>query len=148
MGRGRRRRSKGIYLSTQAEGRAMLAGGSRSIINVASMSGRIVNRPQLHSHYNAAKADVIRIFPLVCGRTGGPERACQHAQPRPYITPMTEKAVPYGTGLDHEHPMGRLATPDDLVGAVIFLASMPRATSTAMIGGGWRIHIVVEKMIE
>ena len=41
---------KGIYLSTRAEGRAMLARGSGSIINIASMSGRIVNRPQLHSH--------------------------------------------------------------------------------------------------
>jgi len=51
---------KGIYLSTREEGRVMLAQGSGSIINIASMSGQIVNRPQLHSHYNAAKAGVIQ----------------------------------------------------------------------------------------
>ena len=39
---------KGVFLCTQAEGRLMLDQGAGSIINTASMSGRIVNRPQLH----------------------------------------------------------------------------------------------------
>ena len=75
---------KGIYLCTREEGKAMLAGGSGSIINIASMSGQIVNRPQLHSHYNAAKAGVIQYYALLRGRMGEPGCPRQHNQPRPY----------------------------------------------------------------
>ena len=45
---------KGVFLCAQAEGRVMLERGSGSIINIASMSASITNRPQVHVHYNAA----------------------------------------------------------------------------------------------
>ena len=47
---------KAVFLCCQAEGLAMLQQGSGSIINVVSISSHVVNRPQLHGHYNAAKA--------------------------------------------------------------------------------------------
>jgi NAD(P)-dependent dehydrogenase (short-subunit alcohol dehydrogenase family) len=43
----------GVFLSCQAEGRAMLAHGCGAIVNIASMSGSIVNRGLLQAHYNA-----------------------------------------------------------------------------------------------
>ena len=50
---------KGVWLSCQAEKRAMLAHGqSGSIVNIAFMSGVIVNRGLMQVHYNASKADV------------------------------------------------------------------------------------------
>ena len=39
----------------------MLQRGSGSIINVVSISSHIVNRPQLHGHYNAAKAGAYQL---------------------------------------------------------------------------------------
>ena len=115
---------KGIYLCTQSEGRAMLANGSGSIINVASMSGRIVNRPQLHSHYNAAKAGVIQYSRSCAAEWADRGVRVNTLSPGHTITPMTEKAVPdMGAVWIANTPMGRLATPDDLVGAVVFLAS-------------------------
>jgi len=48
----------GTFWCARAFGRHMLAQGSGSIVNVGSMSGFIVNRPQPQSYYNASKAAV------------------------------------------------------------------------------------------
>ena len=48
----------GSFWCARAFGRHMLAQGSGSIVNVGSMSGFIVNRPQGQAHYNASKAAV------------------------------------------------------------------------------------------
>ena len=52
---------KGAFLCSQAEGRAMMAAGSGSIINLASISARITNRPQPQSHYNSSKAALVQL---------------------------------------------------------------------------------------
>ena len=52
---------KGVFLSCQAEARAMLKSGQGSIVNIASMSGVIVNRGLNQCHYNASKAGVIHM---------------------------------------------------------------------------------------
>src|SRR5215218_5757617 len=51
----------GVFLSAQAEARAMLPRRRGSIVNVASMSGTIVNRGIQQVHYNASKAGVIHL---------------------------------------------------------------------------------------
>ena len=48
----------GVFLSCQAEAKAMLRNGSGSIVNISSMSGTIVNRGLQQCHYNSAKAAV------------------------------------------------------------------------------------------
>jgi len=52
---------KGVFLSCQAEANAMLKHGRGSIVNIASMSGVIVNRGLMQVHYNASKAAVIHL---------------------------------------------------------------------------------------
>ena len=134
---------KGIYLCTREEGKAMLAGGSGSIINIASMSGRIVNRPQLHSHYNAAKAGVIQYSRSCAAEWANRGVRVNTISPGHTITPMTEKAVPeMGPIWAANTPMGRLATPDDLVGAAVFLASAASAYITGhdlVVDGGYTV---------
>ncbi len=52
---------KGTFLCSQMVGREMVKQKKGSIINIASMSGFIVNRPQPQAHYNAAKAGVVML---------------------------------------------------------------------------------------
>jgi NAD(P)-dependent dehydrogenase (short-subunit alcohol dehydrogenase family) len=51
----------GVFLSCQAVGRAMLQRGRGAIVNIASMSGSIVNRGLQQAHYNTSKAGVIHL---------------------------------------------------------------------------------------
>src|SRR5919205_612969 len=48
----------GLFWCCRAFGRQMLEAGKGSIVNIGSMSGLIVNKPQPQSFYNASKAAV------------------------------------------------------------------------------------------
>ena len=48
----------GLFWCCRAFGRPMLAAGRGSIVNLGSMSGYIVNKPQPQAYYNASKAAV------------------------------------------------------------------------------------------
>ncbi len=134
---------KGIYLCTRAEGAVMLAQGSGSIINIASMSGQIVNRPQLHSHYNAAKAGVIQYSRSCAAEWADRGVRVNTLSPGHTRTPMTAAAEPTmgSTWIDNT-PMRRLGTPEDLQGAALFLASAASAYVTGhdlVIDGGYTL---------
>jgi len=51
----------GVFIMCQVVGRQMIKQRYGKIINIASMSGIIVNRPQEQAHYNTAKAAVIHL---------------------------------------------------------------------------------------
>lgn len=115
---------KGIFLSTREEAKVMLEQGAGSIINIASMSGQIVNRPQLHAHYNAAKAGVIQYSRSCAAEWAARGVRVNTLSPGHTISPMTAASLKEmsETWLSNT-PMGRLGTPDDLQGATVFLAS-------------------------
>ncbi|GAI87674.1 unnamed protein product, partial [marine sediment metagenome] len=52
---------KGVFLGSQIVGREMIKQRKGSIINIASMSGFIVNHPQQQVHYNTAKAGIVML---------------------------------------------------------------------------------------
>ena len=60
----------GSFWCARAFGRHMLAQGSGSIVNIGSMSGFIVNRPQPQSYYNASKAAVHQLTKIARRRMG------------------------------------------------------------------------------
>lgn len=51
----------GVWNSCKAEAELMVENGGGSIINIASMSGIIVNRGLEQAHYNSSKAGVIHL---------------------------------------------------------------------------------------
>lgn len=70
---------KGVFLSCQAEANAMLKNGRGAIVNIASMSGVIVNRGLMQCHYNASKAGVIHMHVEIHGDgMGGSRHPRQH----------------------------------------------------------------------
>ncbi len=115
---------KGVFLCCQAEGRAMLTQGRGSIVNIASMSARIVNRPQQHAHYNASKAGVVQLTRTMAAEWTSRGVRVNSLSPGHTLTPMTARGVATdGPVWAANTPMSRLGTPDDLQGAALFLVS-------------------------
>lgn len=116
---------KGVFLSCQAEARAMLAHGRGSIVNIASMSGVIVNRGLMQCHYNASKAGVIHMTKSMAMEWVGRGIRVNTISPGYTATPMnTRPEMVHQTRMFEEQtPMQRMATVDEMVGPAVFLLS-------------------------
>jgi sorbose reductase len=115
---------KGVFLCAQAEGRAMLAAGYGKIINTASMSGHIVNRPQNQAAYNTSKAGVIHLTRSLAAEWAPRGVRANSISPGYMRTPLIEAPaiqhmVPQWQAMT---PAGRLGEVTDLQGAVVYLA--------------------------
>lgn len=115
----------GVYLSCRAEGRRMLERGRGSIVNIASMSATIANRGLWQAHYNSSKAGVKHLT-----TTLATEWATRGVRVNALSPGYIETAMISGPewaekkeGFARDTPMGRMGTPDDLVGPVVFLLS-------------------------
>ncbi len=134
---------KGVFLCSQAVGRVMLAQGRGSIVNVASMSGQIVNRPQRHAHYNASKAGVVQVTRTLAAEWAQRGVRVNSISPGHTMTPMTAHSSDEdrATWISNT-PMGRLGQPGDLQGAVVYLASDASAYVTGhdlVVDGGYTL---------
>jgi NAD(P)-dependent dehydrogenase (short-subunit alcohol dehydrogenase family) len=134
---------KAVFLCCQAEGRAMLQRESGSIINIVSISSHIVNRPQLHGHYNTAKAGAYQLTRVCAAEWAGRGIRVNSISPGHTLTPMTAHATDEmeSTWLANT-PMGRLGAPADYQGAAVFLASNASAYMTGhdlVIDGGYTL---------
>ena len=128
----------GTFWCARAFGRHMLARRSGAIVNVGSISGEIVNKPQNQSHYNASKAAVHHLT-----RSLGAEWAERgvrvNAVAPTYIdTPMNqfvkqpEHKEKYATWLGMT-PMHRLGTSEEIASVVLFLSSPAASLLTGAI---------------
>ncbi|MDH2442935.1 SDR family oxidoreductase [Amnibacterium sp. CER49] len=115
----------GVFLSAQAEGRAMIRGGGGAIVNIASMSATIANRGLHQAHYNAAKAAVVQLGRSLAWEWAPHGVRVNSVSPGYTYTPMTERPeqIDAMNGYAADTPLGRNAQPDDIAGAVAFLLS-------------------------
>ena len=132
----------GVFLSCQAEARAMLPRGKGAIVNIASMSGTIVNRGLLQAHYNAAKAGVIHLSKSLAMEWVGRGIRVNAISPGYTLTPMNRRpeVADAVAVFARDTPMGRLATPDEMVGPAIFLCSRAASFVTGIdliVDGGF-----------
>ena len=114
----------GVFWCCRAFGRHMLKQGSGSIVNIGSMSGFIVNKPQPQSFYNASKAAVHHLTKSLAAEWGTRGVRVNAVAPTYIETPLTafgmnESPEMYKTWLEMT-PMGarRPAGGDRLGGAV------------------------------
>ena len=117
---------KGVWLSCQAEARAMLAHGqSGSIVNIASMSGVIVNRGLMQVHYNASKAGVIHMSKSMAMEWVDRGIRVNSISPGYTATPMNTRPEMIHQTRDFESqtPMQRMADVNEMVGPAVFLLS-------------------------
>jgi NAD(P)-dependent dehydrogenase (short-subunit alcohol dehydrogenase family) len=115
----------GVFLCCQAEGRSMLARGRGAIVNIASMSGTIVNRDLLQVHYNASKAAVIHLSKSLAMEWAPRGIRVNAISPGYTATPMNTRpeVAEQVKRFEADTPLGRMAAPTELVGPAIFLLS-------------------------
>lgn len=114
---------KGVFLCAQAEGQAMLRQGYGKIINTASMSARIVNRPQNQVAYNASKAGVVQLTKSLAAEWAARGVRVNCISPGYTRTALVGQVAHLVPGWLKDVPMGRMAEVGDLQGAVVYLAS-------------------------
>ncbi|WP_416435098.1 SDR family oxidoreductase [Priestia megaterium] len=117
----------GTFLNTREIGKQMIKQGSGSIINIASMSGQIVNTPQCHVAYNVSKAAVLHMTKCTAAEWAQYGIRANSISPG-YINsgmavPMFEEGGEMVDRWMSLSPMKRPGTADELVGAVLYLAS-------------------------
>jgi NAD(P)-dependent dehydrogenase (short-subunit alcohol dehydrogenase family) len=119
----------GVFLSCQEEAAVMLPRRKGAIINVASMSGSIVNRGLTQAHYNSSKAAVIHMSKSLAMEWSDRGLRVNVISPGYTLTPMNRRpeVAEQVKIFERDTPMGRMATPEEMVGPAVFLAS--RASS-------------------
>ncbi len=133
----------GVFNGCQAGGRVMIEEGRGSIINIASMSGLIVNVPQAQASYNATKAAVIHLTRSLAVEWAAKGVRANAISPGYMDSPMARpffEAPKFGGVWMDRIPMGRPGKPEELGGAVVFLASDASSYMTGanlVIDGGY-----------
>jgi NAD(P)-dependent dehydrogenase (short-subunit alcohol dehydrogenase family) len=115
----------GVFLSCQAEARVMLPRGRGAIVNIASMSGSIVNRGLLQAHYNSAKAGVVHLTRSLAMEWASRGVRVNAISPGYTATPMNTRpeVAEQVVQFEADTPLGRMASVDELVGPAVFLLS-------------------------
>jgi NAD(P)-dependent dehydrogenase (short-subunit alcohol dehydrogenase family) len=135
----------GVFFCAQAVGRHMIAQKQGRIINIASMSGFIVNRPQPQASYNASKAAVVHLTRSLAAEWA-PYNVRVNAIAPGYMA--TDMAKPffedpkYGGVWMRDTPMNRPGQPEELGPLAVFLASEASAFvtgTTVLIDGGYTV---------
>lgn len=134
----------GLFWCCRAFGRQMLKQEAGSIVNVGSMSGFIVNKPQPQSFYNASKAGVHHLTRSLAAEWGRRGVRVNAVAPTYIETPLTsfgikENPEMYAKWLEMT-PMGRVGQPDEVASVVLFLASDAASLMTGaivLVDGGY-----------
>ncbi len=134
----------GVFYASRTFGAHMLERGRGAIVNIASMSGLIVNKPQGQAAYNAAKAGVIHLTRSMAAEWAARGVRVNAVSPGYIGTDMTRSALErfpdWGREWMAMTPAGRLGTPRDVALAVTYLASDAAAYVTGanlVVDGGY-----------
>ena len=134
----------GQFITCKAVGSVMLRQKRGSILNIASMSGMVVNTPQCQCSYNASKAGVIMLTKSLAAewaQSGIRVNAIAPGYVRTQISefryqahdPIIERWMDFT-------PMGRPGQPDEISGGALYLVSDAASFATGtvlVIDGGY-----------
>lgn len=133
----------GVYRCCRSVGRRMLERGSGVIVNIGSMSGSVVNKPQPQAAYNASKAGVIMLTKSLAAEWAGRGVRVNSVSPGYIGTEMTKLGMSNAdwkrTWLEMT-PLGRVGEPREIAHAVWYLASDAASFATGtdlIVDGGY-----------
>jgi NAD(P)-dependent dehydrogenase (short-subunit alcohol dehydrogenase family) len=133
----------GTFWCCRAFGRHMLEARSGAIVNIGSMSGFIVNKPQEQCYYNASKAAVHHLTKSLAAEWGARGVRVNAVAPTYVETPLNAfvKNNPrmYDAWIGGT-PMARMGEVDEIASVVLFLASDAASLMTGsvvLVDGGY-----------
>lgn len=133
------------FYCSRAAAAAMLPRRSGNIVNIASMSGTIVNKPQPQASYNTSKAAIIHLTKSLAAEWAKGGLRVNAVSPGYVSTELTQR------GLANEEwkqawldgtPMARLAQPEEVAYCAVFLASEAASYVTGtnlVVDGGYTV---------
>jgi NAD(P)-dependent dehydrogenase (short-subunit alcohol dehydrogenase family) len=136
---------KAVFLCSQAAARTMLSQGRGKIVSIASIAGW-AGFPRRAS-YSASKAGVISLTQTLACEWAKRGVRVNAVGPGYTETEIIKQGAALGVltvaDIERRTPMGRLATPDEIARAVVFLASDEASYitgQTLFVDGGWTAY--------
>jgi len=132
---------RGLYFAAQAAARHMVRQGSGKIINLGSLASQIGLAGA--TVYSASKGGVLQFTRALAVELARKNVQVNAIGPGYFRTDMTEpffQDPEHREWIENRIPMGRIGTPEDLAGTVVFLASPASDYVTGQIiyvDGGW-----------
>jgi NAD(P)-dependent dehydrogenase (short-subunit alcohol dehydrogenase family) len=133
----------GTFWCCREFGKHMLAAKSGAIVNVGSMSGFIVNKPQEQCYYNASKAAVHHLTKSLAAEWGARGVRVNAVAPTYIETPLNafvKSNPPMYQAWIGGTPMARLGQVEEIASVVLFLASEAASLMTGsivLVDGGY-----------
>ena len=134
---------RGTFMLTQRIGARMLAGDGGAVVNITSLAGEVVTGAPVT--YAASKAALIQITRSLAARWA-PAVRVNAVAPGYVRTDLNAAWLSEEQNLAYvvdQTPLRRVAVPEDIVGAVLFLASPAAAYVTGhnlKVDGGWSVE--------
>jgi len=132
---------KGLFFCSQAVGRHMVSSGGGRIVNIASQMGLVGYWRR--AAYCSSKAGVVNLTRVLAIEWAQHRITVNAIAPTFVLTPLTEpmfEDAAFKADVISRIPLGRLAEPDDVANAAVYLAS-PAAKmitgQTLAVDGGW-----------
>jgi len=132
-----------VFALAQLAGRVMIERGSGSIINVASILGLVASAPIKQASYAASKGAVVNLtreLAVQWARKGVRVNALAPGWFPSELTADMFEDPSSTTFIESNDPMARFGRPDELDGALLFLASGASSYVTGhvlTVDGGW-----------